>query len=267
MISVVIIAKNEEEIISTCLESVKWADEVVVVLNDSTDGTEKVAKKYTDNIIKIKGQDFARVRNLAMEKVKGDWVLYVDADERVLEPLKNEIMEKVGQDNFSAMAISRKNIIFGREVSYGPYKKDWVIRLFKKSDFESWVGKVHEYGKFNGQLIYSKNSFLHLTHRDVNHFVTKALEWADIDASLRLEDNHPKMVKWRFIRILFSEMWNQGIKRKGFFDGDIGVIDCLLQVFSMYLTYVKLWQLQQPKSLTEVYKEIDQKLVKDNFKF
>jgi len=265
-VSVVINAKNEQAMIGVCLESVKWADEIVVVLNESTDETEKIARKYTDKIYKISGQDFSKVKNLGLEKVTSEWILFVDADERVLEPLKNEILELIENSDKSAFAISRKNIIFGKEVDYGPYKSDWVIRLVKKSKAKGWVGQVHEHLEFSGDLGYSKNSFLHLTHRNLDHFILKSLEWSNIDAKLRLDAGHPKMSRLRFLRIVVTESFNQLIKRKGLFAGDVGMIDGLLQVFSMYMTYVRLWELQQKEPLETTYQIIDEKLTASNFK-
>ena len=277
MLSVIILAKNEEKMISACLESVKWADEIIIADNGSEDKTLEVLSKFKVQsekleVIKYEKQDFASLRNKAMEEAKGDWVLYVDADERVLEPLKEEILKLVQNDDvvsensFSAYAISRKNIIFGKEVSYGPYKKDWVIRLFRRSDFEKWTGKVHETPHFKGEIGYTKNSLLHLTHRGVDQIVLKSLEWSKIDAKLRLESGHPPMSGWRFARIFITELWNQGIVRKGFFNGTVGIMDSILQAFSMYITYVRLWELQQEKPLEKVYEEIDKKLIGNNFK-
>lgn len=267
MISVIVLTKNEESMIKTCLESLKWADEIVIYDNGSTDKTLDIARKYTDKIYKYLEQDFATLRNLAFEKTKGDWVFYVDADERVLKPLKEEISGIIQNTTKSAYAVSRKNIIFGQEVNYGSYKKDWVIRLFKRSAFKRWTGKVHESVHFEGDLGYTKNSFLHLTHRNIDHFILKSLEWSKIDAKLRLEANHPPMTGWRFIRILITELWNQGVVRRGFFSGTIGIIDSILQVFIFYMTYVRLWQLQQPKGLEEKYSDIDKKLIESDFKY
>jgi len=267
MLSVVIITKNEESRIMTCLESVKWASEIIVVDNGSQDDTLQIVKKYTENIFKTSSQDFAEIRNLGMEKAAGDWVLFVDADERVTEALKLEIEESIKSSGRSAYAISRKNIIFGKEVNYGPFWPDWVIRLLKKTDFDVWVGKVHEYPKFKGKLGYSKNSFLHLTHRNIDQIVLKSLEWSKIDAKLRLDASHPKMSGWRFLRIFFTEVFNQGILKKGFFNGTIGTMDSLLQVFSMLMSYIRLWQMQQAKSLEEKYDDLDKKLIKDNFHY
>lgn len=266
-LSVIVIAKNEENMIKNCLESVKWADEIIVADNESTDNTLEIAKKYTEKVFTFKTQDFAVLRNKAFEKANGSWVLYVDADERVLKDLKTEIMETIAGTPYSALAISRKNIIFGKYVNYGPYKKDWVIRLFKKGDFEEWVGKVHEYGKFKGKLGYSKNSLLHLTHRDLDHFVNKALEWSKIDAQLRFDAGHPKMTAWRFLRIFKSESFVQLIRRQGLLGGTVGVVDAILQAFSLFITYVRLWEMQQNKPLDESYKEIDKKLLESDFEF
>jgi glycosyltransferase involved in cell wall biosynthesis len=265
--SVVVICKNEQEMLKACLESVKWADEILVIDNGSTDKTSEIARNQGVRVIRFESDDFSKTRNKGMEEAKGEWVLYVDADERVLKPLHDEIRELVAGTGFSAFALSRINIIFGQKVNYGPYKKDWMIRLFKKSEFEGWVGKVHEYGKFKGELGYSKNSLLHLTHRDLDHFMQKALEWSKIDAKLRFDANHPKMTRLRFMRILMTESWNQLIKRKGLFAGTVGFVDSTLQIISFHITYIRLWQMQQPKPIDETYKEIDKKLLENRFEF
>lgn len=267
MISVIVLTKNEEEMIKVCLESVKWADEIIIADNGSTDKTLDIAARYSDKIIKFSGSDFSELRNRAAEKASGDWLLYVDADERVLDNLRVEIEEITASSKHSAFAISRKNIIFGQEVSYGPYKHDWMIRLIRRSDFKNWIGKVHESVQFNGSLGYTTNSLLHLTHRNIDHFILKSLEWSKIDAKLRLDAHHPKMTKWRFIRILITETFNQTIKRKGLFGGTVGIIDSVLQIFFFYMTYVRLWEMQRQEPLAETYQKIDQKLIDNKFNF
>lgn len=267
MLSVVVLTKNEEDRIKACLESVKWANEIIIVDNGSTDKTLEIARRYTEKIIISEEENFAIARNKGMEEAKGAWALYIDSDERVLTPLKKEIESLISATEKSAFAISRRNIIFGQEVNYGPFKKDWMIRLFKKEDFETWVGKVHEYPKFKGELGYTKNSLLHLTHRDLDQIVLKSLAWSKIDAQLRLDANHPKMTALRFVRILITEVFNQGIRRGGFFGGTVGVMDSILQVFSLFLAYVRLWQMQQDQDLNKTYDDIDKKLIEENFNY
>ncbi|MDO8638292.1 MAG: glycosyltransferase family 2 protein [Candidatus Daviesbacteria bacterium] len=265
-LSAVVITKNEEDRIKACLESVKWADEIVVVDNGSTDKTLQIVEKYTEKILKTDVQDFAAIRNIGVEKATGEWILFVDADERVLMPLKTEIEAMINFTDFSALAISRKNIIFGKEAKYGPFWPDWVIRLLKKTDFDGWVGKVHEQPKFRGNLGYSKNPLLHLTHRSLDQIVLKSLEWSKIDANLRLDVDHPKMSGWRFLRIFITEVFNQGIIRRGFFNGTVGVMDSLLQAFSFFMTYVRLWEMQQSNPRNKFYDELDKKLIECSFK-
>jgi glycosyltransferase involved in cell wall biosynthesis len=267
VISAIVLTKNEEQMIRTCLESLGWVDELIVYDNGSTDKTLEIVKRYTAKVFHYEGLDYQELRNKAMEKASGDWVLYVDADERILEPLKNELIEISQSSDKTAFALSRINVIFGQKVSYGPYKNDWMIRYFKKNKFRTWVGKIHEYATFDGELDYSQNSLLHLTHRDIDQVISKTLHWSNLYAQMLLDAHHPKMSSWRFFRIFFSESWEQGIKRRGFFNGDVGIIDSMLQVFSQFITYVKLWQLQQKKSLPEAYQEIDNKLRENNFKY
>lgn len=267
MLSIAVIAKDEEDRIKACLESIKWADEIIFIDNGSLDKTSVIAKSYTDKIFKTDLQDFAKIRNFAMEKTAGDWVLFVDADERVLKKLKEEIEVMITFADFSAYALSRRNIIFGTEIKYGPFWPDWVIRLLKKSDFEEWVGRVHEYPKFRGKLGYSKNSLLHLTHRNIDQIVLKSLEWSKIDAKLRLDASHPTMTGWRFFRILIVEIFNQGILRKGFFNGTIGIMDSILQSYSLLITYVRLWEMQQSTRLEEIYDDLDKELLENQFRY
>lgn len=267
MISVVVIAKNEEKIIKVCLESIKWADEIIFFDNNSNDKTVEIAKKYTDKVFNFTELDYAKVKNEAFEKTTGDWVLYIDSDERVLGPLKNEILDLIQSTDKSAFALSRKNIIFGQEVKYPSFWPDWIIRLVSKKSFKGWKGKVHETLTFSGDLGYTKNSLLHLTHRNLDQVTMKSLNWSRIDAKLRLDSNHPKMSGWRFLRILLSELYYQGVVRKGFFNGTVGTIDSILQSFSLFMTYVRLWELQQSKPLEEIYSDIDKRLIESDFKY
>ena len=267
MLSIVVITKNEELVLKACLESVKWADEIIVVDQGSTDKTLEIAKQYTSKIFVLNDESFAVRRNLGNEKAQGDWILHIDADERILDSFKEEIIETMKSSRYAAFAIRRTNIIFGQEVHYGPYKNDLMIRMVRKDAFKGWEGNVHEHLNFEGQLGYFGQPVLHLTHRDLDHFVLKSLEWSKTDAQLRLAANHPPMSGWRFMRILITEIINQGIKRKGFFGGTVGMIDSMLQVFFLYMSYVRLWQMQQQIPIDKVYEDLDKKLIENNFKY
>ncbi len=268
MISVVIIARNEEDRIETCIKSVSWADEIIVVDNDSSDKTKEVSKKHTEKVYTIKSNNFSDIRNFALDKVKGDWLFFVDADERVTLDLKNEILSLIVSDpKDSVWKVSRRNIILGEEKKYKAFWPDYVIRLFKRDKLQGYTGEVHEQPQYSGTLGTLKNSLIHLTHRDIDSMVLKSLDWANIDANLRFKAGHPKMTGPRFVKILMSEIYNQLVKRGGYKGGTVGVIDGLLQAFSLYITYVKLWQLQRKESLEETYKKFDEKMEEDGFKY
>ncbi len=269
MLTVVIVAQNEEDRIKACVESVKFGDQLILVDSGSTDGTIKIASKYVNEVIELPSdKGFSYWRNEAMKKASGDWVLYIDADERVTKEAREEILSTIITTDKSAFAIKRTNIIFGQEVHYGPWRNDRMFRLFKKSEFKEWTGTIHESANFNGEYGYIQNPILHLTHRDVDStLLKKTFIWSKQDAELRLDAGHPKMTGWRFMRIFITEMINQGIKRRGFFNGTVGVIDSMLSVFSMFLTYVRLWELQQAKPLDKFYDDLDKKLIENDFKY
>lgn len=260
MISAVIITKNEETMIKGCLESVKWADEIIVFDNLSTDKTVEIAREYTKRVYSEKVDNFSDHRNKAIAQAHGDWVLFVDADERVTKQLREELPGLMQNGDYAAFAISRRNFIFGEEVSYGDFGHDWAIRLLKRSLFKEYAGKIHEQPIYQGKLGYAKHQLLHFTHRNVDQIVLKSLSWSKIDAQLRLEAHHPPMKGWRFLRILFTELFNQGIKKKAFFSGTVATMDALLQTFSLLLSYIRLWENQQKPTLPERYKQLDQKL-------
>lgn len=265
MLTVIVITKNEESRIRACLESVKWANEIIIVDQGSSDNTLAIAKEYNAKIFHSLSDDFSERRNLGAEKAAGDWLLYVDADERVSTDLKDELFSIFEDSKFSAYAISRQNVIWGEKKTYGPFWPDWVIRLVHKAHFKKWVGKVHEYPQFEGELGYTKASFIHLTHRNVEQVILKNLEWSKIDAKLRFDAGHPQMSGWRFLRIFITETWNQGVMRRGFFNGAVGVIDSLMQTFFLVTSYVRLWEMQRKESLGKTYDELDEKLIEKGF--
>lgn len=269
MISALVIVKDQEELIEGCIKSLSWVNEVVVVDTGSHDHTIERAKAFGARVYAYQGEgNFSAWRNFGLTKVRGEWLLVVDSDERVLEPLRVEIEGIINSETrLAAWQISRRNIVLGKEVRYGAFWPDYVVRLFKVDKLKGWNGLVHEQPVFDGKLESLNNSFLHLTHRDIDSMVQKSLAWAEYDAHLRLAAHHPKMSGWRFLRIFITELWNQGVLRRGFFGGTEGVIDSLLQVFSFYISYVKLWQLQQRPSLDDKYKRIDEELEKNNFRY
>ncbi len=259
-LSVIIIAKNEEEFIEGAIRSVKFADEVVVFLSpDSTDGTLSIAKERGAKVAmqpETKGLAFARWRMEAARATKGDWIFYLDADERVRLGLRKEMMAIVKStpqmeegSRITAWAVPRRNFYLGKEMRYGGAWPDYVERLFWKKSLKKWQGRLHERPVFAGQLGYLKNPLKHYTHRDLSSMIAKTSSWSKLEAEELYRAGHPPVVWWRFFRIMLTEAWDRGIKKQGFREGTIGMIEIIFQMFSRFIVYSRLWEMQNNRGL------------------
>ena len=245
ILSAIVVAKNEEGKIGECLESLSFCDEIILVDSGSTDSTIKIAKQYKANIIHYTNGSFTQWRNEGLRYAKGEWVLYLDADERVTPLLRNEIIQLTNKSSeFSAYAIPRRNIILGKEMKHGGWWPDYVKRFYKKDCLKKWTGDLHEEPVFAGNLGYLKNPIVHLKHNDLSEMVDKTNKWSEVEARLLYESDHPDMSWWRFFRVMASELWLRLIKLKGFLDGAEGIIYAIYQSWSKFLTYAKLWEMQ-----------------------
>lgn len=252
-ISVIILTRNEEEIIADCLESVRWADEIVIVDNQSTDKTLEIVKKYEiKNIVNSKkGNSFADHRNLGAKAAQGEWLLYVDADERVTPVLRKEIQAVTSgrlpaAGDFSAYAIPRRNIRLTKELRWGGWWPDYVLRLMKKDKLEGWEGELHEQPKIKGEVGRLKEALVHFSHRgSLEHKLQNTIAWSKIEARKLFEAGHPPMNTRRFFSAMAREFYKRMIKYQAFRDGTEGVMEAIYQVFSIFITYARLWEMQK----------------------
>jgi glycosyltransferase involved in cell wall biosynthesis len=251
-LSAIIIAKNEEETIGDCLESVKWADEIVVIDNGCTDRTPQIAKEMGARVYdyQTEGIDYSAWRNFGAEKAIGEWLLYVDADERVSPLLKKEILLAINNqlpaiNNYSAFAIPRRNVRLTRELHWGGWWPDYVLRLIKKDKLKRWTGKLHEQPEIEGEIGKFINPLIHFSHRgSMENKLANTIAWSKLEAGLLYEAGHPKMDAWRFLSATGREFWKRGIVLQGWRDGMEGMIEVIYQVFSVFITYARLWERQ-----------------------
>jgi len=243
-LSAVVLAKNEEKMITECLKSLSFADEIIVIDDNSTDKTSKLAKMFTQNVFFHPSENFSERREFGLEKASGDWVLYLDADERITGPLKEEILQMIkGNTRYAALFIKRENTYLGEKWPY----QDKVERLFRKEKLLGWYGKVHESPKVDGEIGTLVNSLLHITHRDVVSMMAKTIEWSQIEAKLRYNANHPKVTWWRFLRVMFTQFFDYFIRQGGWKNGTEGWVESIYQAFSIFITYARLWEMQKEK--------------------
>lgn len=261
-LSVIILARNAENLLADCIESVNFASEIIVIDDASIDRTVDLAKRLGAKVIEDTSKSFAEKRNVGLRAAKEEWVLYVDTDERVSSELAKNIqyvlqgvsaqnkldsstsLRMTAKNEFVAYRIKRQNFYLANH----PWPKiERLERLFKKSSLKEWYGTLHESPKIDGKIGDLDGFLLHYTHRDLSSMLAKTIVWSDAEAKLRFDAHHPQMTWWRFPRVMFTAFWDSYIKQEGFRAGTMGLIESVYQAFSMFVTYAKLWELQQKK--------------------
>lgn len=249
MISVIIIAKDAASKIEECLESVEWADEVLVLDGGSEDRTVEIAKKHSAKVTRQTGKNYSDWRNQGAKLARGDWLFYVDYDERVTPDLRDEInlqitSHKSQVTSFVAYALPRRNFVFGKELKHGGWYPDYVLRLIKQSQLVGWRGELHEQPKIKGRVGYLRNALIHHKEDSISDMVAKTNIWSEVEAKLFYKAGHPQMTWWRFWRIMGTEIFDRLIIKGGILDGGEGIIYGIYQGWSKFLTYAKLWEMQ-----------------------
>lgn len=246
-LSIIIIAKNAESEIADAVSSVDFTDEVIVIDNGSTDRTIEIAKYLKAKVFSYEVQDFSKLRNFGLEKAKGEWILYIDTDERVSKELRDEIERRISSQNLHmrnlrGFYIKRKNYYLGN--NEWPYIEK-IERLFRKDALKGWRGKLHESPIIDGEFGELDGYLLHYTHRDLTLMLKKTIEWSKIEAELRFKAGHPKMTWWRFLRVMTTAFFDSYIRQGGWKVGAVGLIESIYQAFSIFITYARLWEIQK----------------------
>lgn len=260
-ITVIILTKNEQEMISNCIETVPWAQEVIVIDTQSTDQTVQLAKRAGAIVYTTDKESFADRRNYGLTKVRTPWLMYLDADERTSPELVHEIEKTIQQDNISAITLTRQNVHYGKIMEHGGWEHDTVTRIFKTQDFKGWTGKIHESAEFSGEVAILKEPLIHLTHRNMVDGLYKTIAWTGVEAELLYEAKHPPVKVSTLLRKSFMEFYRRAFVYKGRKDGIQGWIEALTQGMNKFIVYERLWELQQKPSLEQRYEGLDQELV------
>ncbi|AAU26909.1 TPA: glycosyltransferase family 2 protein [Legionella pneumophila] len=224
MLSVIIITKNEEANIRRCLESVHFADEIIVLDSGSTDNTLAIAREYTDKVFSTDWQGYGIQKDRALQKAQGDWVLNLDADESVSSELRQEILQAISSDTADAFRIPIQMIFYNQVLKYSGSPKRH-IRLFKRENASYSKDIVHEKVLIpvNARVGKLKKPIWHHSFSDVHHVLYKLNKYSSYSAKIRIESNEKVgLVKtffsalWMFVRCLFLQ--------KGFLDGRAGFL-------------------------------------------
>lgn len=245
MISILIISKNEEEVIEECIKSVKALADEIIVVDDSSDKTAEIAEKLGAKVIHNNFKNFSDQRNEALKHARNEWIFYIDADERATPKFIDEVRERIKKspDNIAGFFVKRKTFYFGRDWNF----TDKVERVFKKSKLLGWKGVVHETPSVDGKMEIIDEPILHYTHRNLSQMLEKTNKWSEYEAKLRFDANHPKMNILRFVRVIMTGFLKSYVKEKGYKNGTAGMIEAIYQGYSMFITYSKLWEMQNKK--------------------
>ncbi|MBP1740318.1 MAG: glycosyl transferase, family 2 [Deltaproteobacteria bacterium] len=255
MLSVTVITKNEARNIEDCLRSVAWAQEIIVVDQYSTDRTADMARGLGARVYQESWKGFAGQKNSAVEKATGDWILSLDADERITTPLKEEMEETMGRkDAFNGYFIARKNFFSGQWIRHGGWYPDYCLRLFKKKSGRFEERAVHEKVLVEGATGYLKNPLEHYTYGSVADYLIRMERYSRL-AALEIEQGRrPLLWSALTLRPAFTFL-NMYFLRCGFLDGKKGLF---LAASYAYYTFLKYYRFSE-KDLDPAHPERSEK--------
>lgn len=244
-LSVAMIVKNEAHHLAQCLDTVTaWVDEIVILDSGSTDATQQIAEQYGAKFYQnTDWPGFGKQRQLAQQYVTSDYVLWLDADERVTPELRQSIQAAIAQDApNTAYKIPRLSEIFGHKIRHSGWYPDYVIRLYRK-DFAHYGDQlVHEKVELpaNANIQNLQGDLLHYTYQNIHHYLVKSAGYAKAWADQR-EKAGKKATLWQGISHAVGCFVKMYVIRLGFLDGKAGLLLAILSAHSTFVKYADLW--------------------------
>ena len=238
-VSAVIITKNEEANLAACLESLAWADEIVVLDCGSTDRTVEIARRYTDRIHVEEWRGYGPQKSRAVELARGEWILSVDADERVTPELAKETRRVIEVPGHGAFAVRRRNIYRGRWIRHGGWWPDRVVRLFRKGEARFSGDMVHESLAVPGSVGRLRGVLLHESFRSAADFLERALRYAPLGAADRHSRGRTASAWTAFTHASF-EFLKTYVLQRGFLDGAAGLLVAASNAVGTFYRYMIL---------------------------
>lgn len=251
MLSATVITLNEEKHLGPCLESLAFADEIVVVDSGSIDRTVEIARAFTDRVYLEPWKGYAQQKNLAQERAQGPWIFNVDADERVTPALKEEICSLLSREPLEdGFRIPRKNFFRGRWIRHGGWYPNYMLRLYRKEAGAFVPREVHEQVQVRGKVGTLRAPLEHFTYDSISDYLKRMEIYSELSAAQYFREG--KRVSWGEILFrsffTFFRMW---VLQAGFLDKSDGLILAVLYAHYTFAKYAKLKErIAKAKGLT-----------------
>ena len=246
-ISVCITAGNEEKNIRRCLESVKWADEIVVVDSFSTDRTPEICREYTDLVYEHKWLGYIGQKNLIKDLAACPWIMFVDADEEVSDELRDEILDEFTRGStktYAGFEFPRVVFYLGRWIKHGDWYPDVKLRLFRR-ELGTCCGKEpHDQILVDGAVKRMKGHMHHFTYEGILDQIATINRFTSITAETKFKDGRLSHISDLLLRPLFRFVRGY-VFRGGFLDGLPGLIIAISTSYGVFAKYAKLWELHK----------------------
>ena len=250
-VSAIITTFNEIDFVEDCIRSVEWADEIYLIDSFSTDGTvELIRSKFPR--IRFEQREYlgaASQKNYAIDRAAHDWIFYIDADERVTPPLRDEILRTLdGPLDGWAYSVGRRNFMLGKEVRYSGLQRDRVTRLFHRQHARYPNRRVHADLLVDGETTALRHRMDHYYIRSFDHMIGKMTRYANWGAAQMFIDGKTTGAAG-IVGHSFAKFVRDYIVNLGFLDGARGVISVGMHVYYTFWKYAKLWEFTQLKRL------------------
>jgi glycosyltransferase involved in cell wall biosynthesis len=241
-----ILTKNEAAHIADCIKSVQWADRVIVEDSFSDDGTVSIAEGLDAQVFQNKFVNFAAARNRVIDTVRAmgvEWLLFVDADERVTPELAQEIQQAIEHTDINGWWIPRYNVMWGHIMQGGGWYPDYQLRLMRVSAARyDPTRQVHEIVVLDGQAEHLQEHLIHYNYDSLAQFKFKQDRYIDFEAKI-LKEKGIRAKPWTYVTMPIREFRRRYIALKGYKDGWVGLQLCGLMSWYMFLSYVRLGKL------------------------
>jgi (heptosyl)LPS beta-1,4-glucosyltransferase len=243
-LSITVVTHNEAQKIERCLKSVQWADEIIIVYSDSTDGTLDICNRYQCKIIQQPWLGFGLMKRFAVDSAAHDWIFSIDSDEEVSTELKTAIQEILKQPHYSGYKIKRTTYYLGKKIQHSGWNRDYPLRLFNRKQGNFNDKPVHESVKLQGERGTIEAPLFHFSYPTVTSHIQKMDRYSDLAAEASFKKGEKSSIFGALMHgtAKFLKMY---LLQVGFLDGKEGFVLAYNSAFGVYLKYVKLWNLNR----------------------